>query len=371
MNHSHVLYDSDPHFKIDPISRKIINESSTKTTLVQYDHNSERFTFEMKRIVEGHDISLCNLVEIHYLNVESNTKTMTQGVYTVDDLHVSEDDDQTVVCSWLVGNNATQLVGQLQFIVRFACVNDTTGKIDYVWNSGVFSGISIQSGIYNLDTSSDNFPLPFNFVTTIDGKLLKFFYGTKAEYNALSYEERQGLFALITDDTTKADLEKRIEDAIVFSGANVNINTLRTDLASGVFIVKKALCDQQGNVIHETYGNFSRNWEGGLQPANVQLSENGIYLFQIGLEITDFDPKLPVDMSREVEVSAIVCFNGNETCAPLIDASSVDSASHEIFRLRITNDGIVSVQSHYSSVGGEFSGYTDAQYVSIYYKRIM
>ena len=211
MNHSHVLYDSDPRFKIDPISRKITNESSTKTTIVQHDHNSERFTFEVNRYVEGHDLSLCNVVEIHYLNIEANTKIVRAGVYSVDDLHVKDDDENAVVCSWLVPNNATQLVGQLQFLVRFSCVSDA-GRVEYVWNTAPYTNISVSSGIYNSDAQSDNPVPPYNFVTTIDGQVLKFFVGTKAEYDLLTYEETQGLFAIITDDSTKEELFDKLEE---------------------------------------------------------------------------------------------------------------------------------------------------------------
>ena len=216
MSHSHVLYDADPHFKIDPISRKITNESSTKTTIIQHDHNSERFTFSMPRYVEGVDISLCNIVEVHYVNIEANTKIVRAGVYTIDDLHVKDDDENTVVCSWVVAKNATQFIGQLQFLIRFSCTHGESGTIDYVWNTAVYSGITISQGIYNGDIPSDTPLRPYNFVTTINGDILRFFVGTKAEYDALDYTEKQGLFAIITDDESKTKIEGDIQDLKTF-----------------------------------------------------------------------------------------------------------------------------------------------------------
>ena len=44
MAHKHSVYDTDTHFSINQITQAIKNESSSKTTLIQYDHNSERFT---------------------------------------------------------------------------------------------------------------------------------------------------------------------------------------------------------------------------------------------------------------------------------------------------------------------------------------
>ena len=146
MAHAHSLYDTDPHFRIEPSTRSIINMSG-KTIIVQHDHNSERFTFEIPRYVDGHDMSLCNNVEIHYINGNSNQKT--QGLYKVDDLQIDPNDDTYVICSWLISHNATQYIGPLSFLVRFECLTDTT--IDYAWSTGVHTGIAISQGIYNTD----------------------------------------------------------------------------------------------------------------------------------------------------------------------------------------------------------------------------
>ena len=101
MEHKHGVYDSDTRFSINSTTRQIRNESSRKTSLMQNDHNSERFTFELPRIIEGHDMSLCNQVEVHYLNrSNSDKKEFRKGLYTVGDLDVSQDDPEKVVCSY-------------------------------------------------------------------------------------------------------------------------------------------------------------------------------------------------------------------------------------------------------------------------------
>ena len=233
MNHSHVLYDSDPHFKIDPITRKITNESSRKTTLMQYDHKSERFTFEMPRHVESHDMSTCNIVEIQYLNIEANTKAVKAGVYTVDDLQISGDDEDTVVCSWLVPFNATQFAGQLNFLIRFSCTDNETGEIEYAWSTAPYSGIMVSQGIYNTNTSSDN-PVPaFNFVTTVNGRVLKFFVGTTAEWEALP-EKDENTIHWVTDDRTFAEVAEAINNL------NESFTELETALKLGTFVVRNA-----------------------------------------------------------------------------------------------------------------------------------
>ena len=76
----HAIIDSDARFTINPITRAILNETSRKTILIQGDHNSERYTFEMPMYVEGHDMTLCNRVEVHYLNIGAK-KDQNSGLY--------------------------------------------------------------------------------------------------------------------------------------------------------------------------------------------------------------------------------------------------------------------------------------------------
>lgn len=144
MSHKDIIYDSDPHFKINAITRKISNESSTKTALIQNDHNSERFSFEMDRFIEGHDMMECNRVEVHYNN------NGNEDVYEVDDLQISQNDENTIVFSWLLSNNATQSDGRLDFSVRFACTSED-GTVEYAWNTAIFNGISISKGMNNTE----------------------------------------------------------------------------------------------------------------------------------------------------------------------------------------------------------------------------
>lgn len=49
-----------------------------------------------------------------------------------------------------------------------------------------------------------------NTILTINGSDLKFFAGTKAEYNTLSEEEKQGLLAVITDDTSNEEFKRLV-----------------------------------------------------------------------------------------------------------------------------------------------------------------
>jgi hypothetical protein len=155
MAHIHGVYDCDTHFKIDGTTRTVKNMSEVKTQLVQYDHNSERFTFEIPRMIDGHDMSLCDVVEVHFLNVDTSTRKQMPGVYKVDDLQISKEDENIVVGSWLISRSATQYVGELSFSICFACTADD-GSIDYAWRTAVYGGLKVIETLYNAEVATGN-----------------------------------------------------------------------------------------------------------------------------------------------------------------------------------------------------------------------
>lgn len=156
MAHSHPVYDSDPHFKIDPISRAITNDESKKIILMQNDHNSERFSFEIPKLVEGHDVTLCNQVEIHFTNSDSTKQGTNAGVYEVKDMIVDPEDENRVIFTWLVSENVTQYAGSLSFIVMFSCVEN--GVSVYRWNTAINNSISIARSMNNGEIITELFP---------------------------------------------------------------------------------------------------------------------------------------------------------------------------------------------------------------------
>lgn len=152
MAHEHCVIDGDGHFVINSVTREISNNSG-KLTVIQYDHNSERFTFEVPQIVDGHDMSLCNSVQVHYLNIGTASE-LTAGVYDVNDLQL-DSERGIVVCSWLVSGGATQHVGKLSFVLRFACVSGDS--LDYAWNTTINSDITVAKSLYNTPVVAESY----------------------------------------------------------------------------------------------------------------------------------------------------------------------------------------------------------------------
>lgn len=163
MAHIHSVYDNDVHFKIDGITRTVKNVSDTKAMVVQNDHNSERFTFELPRIIEGHDMTTCDRVQVHFINTDSRDKTLfNTGIYVVDDLQVCPDDEDIVICSWLISREATKHVGKLEFTIHFACTEKDSPDMVYAWNTVKFSNVfvseSIYLGVLNVQPDSTYYP---------------------------------------------------------------------------------------------------------------------------------------------------------------------------------------------------------------------
>ena len=144
MTHTDIIIDQDPCFEIDITTRVIKNMSTAKTMIIQHDHNSERFGFSMPRYVEGHDMSISNRIEVHYINLDTATREQQCGVYEVPDVLVDLEDEERIHFSWLLSKNATRYEGLLSFLIRFSCFEGDTEPV-YIWNTSVFSGWLLRS----------------------------------------------------------------------------------------------------------------------------------------------------------------------------------------------------------------------------------
>ena len=153
MIHTHNVVDDDMHFTIDPVTRNIDN-GSKKVKLIQYDHNSELFTFELPRFVEGHDMSLCSSIRVNYINIKKTTREQKTGIFEIGDIVVDEDN---VSFTWLISRNATQYVGPLNFLIKFMCI-DNEGSITYEWHTDIFKNVSVSAGMNHEGTVEEDYP---------------------------------------------------------------------------------------------------------------------------------------------------------------------------------------------------------------------
>lgn len=149
INHIHtdnIIVDADTHFTIDTITRAISNGSNKKLTLMQYDNKSERYSFDIDRYIDGHDLMDCNKVQVHFFNISSN-REKHPGLYLVDDLQVDPLNNDKVTFSWLISQDATNYSGILSFLITFKCVEGE--NVLYRWSSSIYSSIQIIAGLDN------------------------------------------------------------------------------------------------------------------------------------------------------------------------------------------------------------------------------
>ena len=138
------VIDGDHYFVVDPLTRSITSEQPQKNVIMQYDHNSERFTFEIPRFIEGRDLSKCNTVRVYYRNGRNS------GVYTVDDVVQMPYVNDTLTCSWLISSNATSIAGSLSFMLKFSQVNENN-EVEYAWSTKTYDGVQVIETIENTD----------------------------------------------------------------------------------------------------------------------------------------------------------------------------------------------------------------------------
>ena len=158
--------DKDYHFLINPIDRSInpypdssenAPNATNKIKIMQYDHNSEVFTIELPRWVEGHDMLRCNRIEVHFLNIgDAGTN---EGIHLIDTDTITKiaGDVERIMFSWPISMAATQYVGTLSFAIRFACaepaksVDADEAELLYAWNTLPYNKIQVGKSINNTD----------------------------------------------------------------------------------------------------------------------------------------------------------------------------------------------------------------------------
>ena len=140
MAHGHNLIDTDTHFIIDANTR-FISIGSGKTKVIQGDHLSEKVTFELKRYIDSHDMTLCNKVQVHFINIGTKGD-VSAGVYDVKDLMVGPDSEDVICFSWQIDKKATHYAGVLNFAIKFECIADD-GTVEYAWGTEAYKNFTV------------------------------------------------------------------------------------------------------------------------------------------------------------------------------------------------------------------------------------
>lgn len=242
MAHLHEMRDSDTHFVIDPITMEIINNSA-KHTLQQGDHNSEIYSFELPKVIEGHDMTLCNLVQIHYINIKGDKTEQSKDIHKVTDIAVSDTEADTLVFTWTVHGNATKYAGSLNFRIHFYCIDDA-GNYTYKKHTEIFKGITISDGFNNAETvEEDNSDILAQWEARLDAlensDVVKTVNGIPPDENgnveieAGGSADKETLDKIITSESVVVYSRNRFDKASAESGAVLITSTGATTANSG------------------------------------------------------------------------------------------------------------------------------------------
>ena len=214
MPHTHPVVDNDPHFVINPITREITNESK-KIKLMQGDHASEVFTFEVPRYIDGHDMSLCNKIAVHYINVGRSVSS--PDVHIVTDA-ATDDSEEKVTFTWIIRNTATKYPGTLSFLIKFSCM-DNDGAITYQWNTDIFKGITVSAGMDNGETICEEYPdILEHWKNDVLSNVAVLFNTSQALTEGQKAQARSNISAVSSDEFNQVKENKVDKDEIFNAG---------------------------------------------------------------------------------------------------------------------------------------------------------
>lgn len=105
---------------------------------VKRDKNSEVVSFKIDRYIDSHDISECAVHRVYWKNEEAGTK----GYVDIEDIKLSETDENTVLLGWLIDEDVTAVPGEISFSLRFNDY-DEDGQESYEWKTIYGDGLIV------------------------------------------------------------------------------------------------------------------------------------------------------------------------------------------------------------------------------------
>lgn len=154
------LPSDEPRFIIDANTRSITIPPEFQFLGVKNDHNAETVYFEIDRYFDDEDLSQHTCV-VQFSNKNNSNDGGIYPVTTMDTTSV----DGKIIFGWEIKSDATSLVGDIYFSVRFYSINST----DYVFTYN-FNTLTAKSVI--LDTLDVDNPEIFeNYPSELDAWL--------------------------------------------------------------------------------------------------------------------------------------------------------------------------------------------------------
>lgn len=211
------LPSDEPRFIIDANSRTINIPIEFQFLGVKNDHNAETVYFEIDRYFDAEDLSQHTCV----IQFSDKNNSNDGGIYPVTTMDTTSVDGK-IIFGWEIKNDATSIVGDIYFSVRFYSIDNTDYTFTYNFNtltakSSILDTIDVKEYPYQS-------PTPEQFQVYIDMtndaqsliKTLETNFTEAEQKNAIS---REKLLTVIDDiniinGTGEGSIKKAIADVI-------------------------------------------------------------------------------------------------------------------------------------------------------------
>lgn len=145
---THTVIDDDKKFIIDANTRRITNLTNSNPSIMQFDHNSEELSFQIPRVMEGHDMMECDELQIIFKNVGAGAGipkgTFSAGTEVITN-RVLDETENIINFSWKISEKATMYPGPLTFQFKFICYDE--GEETYRLLTDQFAFITILPSV--------------------------------------------------------------------------------------------------------------------------------------------------------------------------------------------------------------------------------
>ena len=209
------LPSDEPRFIIDANSRTITIPPEFQFLGVKNDHNAETVYFEIDRYFDDEDLSQHTCV-IQFANKNNSDDGGIYPVTTMDTTSV----DGKIIFGWEIKSDATSIVGDIYFSVRFYSIDSENYIFTYNFNT-----LTAKSSI--LDTHNvDNQMIIENYPSELDawmGKMDELSRGTEGKVEEI---EAKGQEVLTEINSVKDSIP---ED---YSTLSSDVSELKSDLAN-------------------------------------------------------------------------------------------------------------------------------------------
>ena len=141
-----IVKDTGDVFVINPLKRTVEVPQNHRVIGTAGENLSEQITFRSPQIIDGRDISTCDL---HYIAWVS-----ANGINGHDDLKVARAIDGYVDLIWTIRQGLTAAVGLVQFAIHFEDKPSSNGDTPYHWGTStckdcrILESINTQLGVY-------------------------------------------------------------------------------------------------------------------------------------------------------------------------------------------------------------------------------